>query len=182
MKSPLIHNFTKSDSRIFGEFLRKYKMFNAHILLDGDKLTPEIAKLITRYSLNVMIPLECTEVGHQSIKAIEKRNPGFEALLASLPPSKVDILFTTKMDTNPNSLIVLALNYPHHDILVRRHPENVCAFFDVQSVVNVFSEKDTTVANLDWIYDLSRNFTPVDYGALKELGLVGEQECLVMSK
>lgn len=182
MKSPLIHNFTKHDARLFGEFLRKNKMFNAHVLLDGDKLTADVAKLINRYSLNILLPLECIEVGHQSIAAIEKRNPGFTELLATLPASKVEILYTTKMNCNPSSLLSLALSYPNHAIIVRRDPEAMCSFYDVQGVIQAFSQADTPITNVEWAYDLSRNYAPIDYGMLKELGLVGEQECLVMTK
>lgn len=182
MKSPLIHNFTKHDARLFGEFLRKNKLFNAHILIEGDKLTPDVAKLVNRFSLNMIIPIDCMEVGHQSVAAIEKRNPGFTELLNSLPPSKAELLFTTKMGCNPSSLLSIALSYPNNDIIVRRDPEAMCSFFDVQGVVQAFSAADTPIENVEWAYDLGRNYTPIDYGMLKELGLVGEQECLVMTK
>ncbi|ANZ49530.1 hypothetical protein WELLINGTON_177 [Erwinia phage Wellington] len=182
MKSLLLQNFTKYDSRKIEAFLQHYKLFNIHAIVPADDFNDHWLRLINRFALNVVLPIQCVENGHDSLAEIEKRNPGFEARILAAPASKVNILRTGTIDRGGDSLVALCLSFPDVPVWMVRNPESACHYFDDMMFMQAFQENDQPLPNLQYRLDLRIDFEIMSYDMLTKVGFVGEKECLVLTR
>lgn len=187
MKSLLIHNFTRLDTTLLDAFLTKHKLFDVTLLCKAENYTETVKKLVVRHSLNVLVELDCVEEGHNSLANAELRNTGLEERMLATVPSKLSILYRSKHGKAVGSLIALGQSFPRNKIKVVRREQEQCNYFELWDHVKIFNEDGETpdenkVRNLVWQYDLARDYQFLDYGLLKDIGLVGKTECLVMTK
>lgn len=182
MKSLLLQNFTKYDSRKIEAFLQHYKLFNIHAIVPPDDFNDQWLRLMNRYAINVVLPIQCVENGHDSIVEIEKRNPGFEARIQAAPASKLNILRTSTLERGSDSLVALALSFPEVPVWMVRNPEGPCQYYDDMMFMRAFQENDAPLENLQYRLDLRADFELVSYEMLTKVGFVGEKECLVLTR
>lgn len=185
MKSLLIHNFTQRSLHLVDAFLRKHKMYNVHAIVPGEDFNDDVIRLLNRYGLNVIIPMSCVEEGHQSVIAIESRNPGFEERVKAFPKHKLQIMRRSGGVSNATSVLGLALNFPGVTIRALRSPHLTDAFYHEYDVVQRTLEEmgdEASEAKLVWGEELENDFQFIDFGLLAELGIAGATECLVMTK
>lgn len=187
MKSLLIHNFTRLDTTLLDAFLSKHKLFDVSLLCKAENYTETVKKLVTRHSLNVMVELDCVEEGHNSLANAELRNTGLEQRILDTPATKMTILYRTKHGKGIGSLVALAQSFPKNKIKIVRHAQEQCNYFECWDLIGVFNEAtetpdDKKVNNLVWQYDLARDYQFLDYGLLRDIGIVGKTECLVIAK
>ncbi|ANZ49005.1 hypothetical protein HOV30_gp156 [Erwinia phage Derbicus] len=187
MQSLMIHNFTRLDTTLLDAFLTKHKLFDVSILCKAENYTDTVKKLVIRHSLNVHIELDCVENGHNSLANAELRNAGLEQRMLDTPPSKLTVLFRAKRNKQVDSLIALAQSFPNNKIKVVRDNKDQCNYFELWDHIGVFNTAEETpvesrVSNLVWQYDLAKDYSFLDYGLLKDVGILGKTECLVMTK
>ncbi|QXO09608.1 hypothetical protein pEaSNUABM11_00184 [Erwinia phage pEa_SNUABM_11] len=182
MKSLLLQNFTKYDNRKIEAFLQHYKLFNIHAIVPGDAFNDQWLKLMNRFAINVVVPINCVENGHNSLAEIEKRNPGFEERLLAAPASKLNLLRESNLEPGGQSLVALALSFPNVPVWMIRNPENACQYFDDMMFMRAFQENDQALPNLQYRFDLRADFDIVSYDTLTQVGFVGEKECLVLTR
>ncbi|ANZ48465.1 hypothetical protein BIZ78_gp110 [Erwinia phage vB_EamM_Caitlin] len=185
MKSLLIHNFTKRNVHLVDAFLRKHKLYNAHAIVPAEHFTKEIEVLCVRFGLNVLVPLSGLEGGHLSLQEVEKRNPGIEERIANFPRHKIEILRRSSRNMDAENLIGLALNWPELRVRACRSLEQYDAFGEEMHMVFGFMEQNQDEAktiNIHFGEELENDFQMLDFGLLSDLGLVGANECLVMTK
>lgn len=185
MKSLLIHNFTRHNLHLVDAFMRKHKLYNIHAIVPGEDFNDDIIKLLNRYSLNVIIPLRCVEEGHNSVLAVEQRNPGFEERVKAYPKHKLQIMRRANEQSSAVSIIGLALNFPGTPIRAMRGTHLTDAFYHEYEVANKTLEDmgdEAQGATIVWGEELENDFQFIDFGLLQTLGIVGASECLVMTK
>ncbi|HHS7556373.1 TPA: hypothetical protein ACTPQ1_004665 [Salmonella enterica] len=187
MKSILIHNFTKRKLHLVDRFLRKKKLYNVHAIVSGEDFTDDIQSLLIKYGLNVIIPVNCVEKGHESVAEIEKRNPGFEARVLAYPRHKIELLRHSDMEPSPESLIALGLSFPRMRIRNLRNTTPVDAYYTERQIFEEhlfpqLEEDEQHQITVVWGDDLDQSFQMLDFGLLFELGLIEEDECLLMTK
>lgn len=187
MKSILIHNFTKRKLHLVERFLRKHKLYNVHAIIPGEDFTEEIKPLLIKYGLNVMIPVYCTETGHESVVEIEKRNPGFEQRVLDYPRHKIELLRYSAENPSSASIAALAVSFPRLPIRCLRSTSIYDAYYVEhqtfnENVLPQLTDEERDIANVVWSNDLSETFQLIDFGLLQELGMVGEEECLLLTK
>ncbi len=187
MKSILIHNFTKRKLHLVDRFLRKSKLYNVHAIVAGEDFTDEIQSLLLKYGLNVMIPVYCVEKGHESVAEIEKRNPGFEKRLLAYPRHKIELLRHSIDEASPESLVALGLSFPRMRIRNLRSNNPVDAYYTERQIFEEhllpqLEEEEQHNISLLWAGNLDQDFQMLDFGLLLELGLIEEDECLLLTK
>lgn len=182
MKSLLLQNFTKYDSRKVEAFLQHYKLFNIHAIVPADDFNDHWLRLMNRYALNVVLPVECVEKGHNSVAEIEKRNPGFEARILAAPASKLTLMRQSTNERGSDSLVALCLSFPDVPVWMVRNPEGACHYFDDMMFMQAFQENDQPLPNLVYRLDLRIDFELMSYDMLTKVGFVGEKECLVLAR
>ncbi|QVW55313.1 hypothetical protein pEaSNUABM29_00273 [Erwinia phage pEa_SNUABM_29] len=168
-------------------FLRKKKLFNVHAIVSGEDFTDEIHSLLIKYGLNVIIPVNCVEKGHESVAEIEKRNPGFEARVLAYPRHKIELLRRSDMEGSPESIIALGMSFPRLRIRNLRNTTPVDSYyaerqiFEEHLLPQLEQEEQHDISVL-WGDDLDQSFQMLDFGLLFELGLIEEDECLLLAK
>ncbi|ECG1798579.1 hypothetical protein D6R99_07740 [Salmonella enterica subsp. enterica] len=187
MLSLMIHNFTRLDTTLLDQFLSKHKLFDVTLLCKAENYTDTVKNLVIRHSLNVHIELNCVELGHDSLANAELRNSGLEERMLATPPSKLTVLFRAKHGKTVDSLIALAQSFPQNKIKIVRNDKDQCNYYELWEHVGVFNTapetpEDKKVNNLVWQFDLAKDYQFLDYGLLKDIGIVGKTECLVMTK
>lgn len=185
MKSLLIHNFTKRSLHLVDAFLRKHKLYNIHAVVPADSFTKEVDALCIRFGLNVIVPLSGLEGGHDSLKEVEKRNPGIEERIKAFPRHKIEILRRAGRAMDTENLLGLALNWPELKVRACRSQEQYDSFGEEMHVVFGYMEQnreDTQNINILFGEELEGCFQMLDFGLAIDLGLVGANECLVMTK
>ncbi|MGL5397358.1 MAG: hypothetical protein ACRDBQ_19075 [Shewanella sp.] len=185
MKSILIHNFTRSNIHRLSAFLEKHKFYNVHAQIEPEFFTREILGLCKRFGLNVVIPVDGLEGSHNSVAEIVKRNPDFEALVAEYPREKIELLRHSKMDSSAENLIGLALNWPRIRIRALRAMSHADAYYHEAAQIDDFMRENPAEAdemNIVWGDFLENNFAMFDYGLVEQLGLIGDNVCLVTTK
>lgn len=187
MKSLLIHNFTRLDTTLLDQFLTKHKLFDVTLLCKAENYTDVVKRLVVRHSLNVLIELDCVEQGHNSLAQAELRNTGLEERMLETPPSKLKVLYRTNHGKAVTSLVAVAQSFPLNKVLIVRNSKDQCNYFEIWEHVGVFNTaeeitEEQRINNLIWQYDLAKDYQFLDYGLLKDIGIVGKTECLVMSK
>lgn len=120
MKSILITNVSKFDLDSLGQFIEDHGLFNVSVLLEPEHFTATIEQFLARYSLNVVIPLECVEEGHNSLAAVEARNPGIEQRILAYPPHKIKIIRYARRNPGYKSVIALAMTFPKVEVVMAR--------------------------------------------------------------
>lgn len=187
MKSILIHNFTKRKLHLVDRFLRKNKLFNVHAIVAGEDFTDEIQHLLIKYGLNVLVPVTCVEAGHESVAEIEKRNPGFEQRLLAYPRHKIELLRHSGMNPSAESIVALGLSFPRMRIRNLRSPTPVDGYYTEREIFHdhllpqLSDEEQVSIAVM-WGDNLDQDFQMLDFGLLLELGLIEEDECLLLTK
>lgn len=173
MKSILITNFTKYDLRAVEAFIQKHNFIGASAVIDPEAFTDDVLKMVTRYSLNIILPVQCTESGYHSIQEIANRNIGFVERITSVPPSKLSFL-RESTDTNGSaSIITIALNYPHNNVMVIKSTESdFSAYFNERDNVQEYINAVNPDIRIDWVGDLGRRYEIIDYGVLKNIGII----------
>lgn len=185
MKSLLIHNFTRHSVHLVDAFLRQRKLYNVHAIVPGEDFNDDIQKLLIRYGLNVIIPLDSVDEGHNSVVEIEKRNPGFEERVNAFPKHKLQILRRSSENYDGVAVAGLALNFLGIRIRANRGMHLTDAFYREYEITNkTFEEMGDEAMNalVVWGEELENDFQFIDFGVLTELGIVGASECLVMTK
>jgi len=182
MKNLLIQDFTKFDSRKIEAFLQHHKLFNVHAIVPADAFTDQWLKLMNRFAINVVVPLDGVDDTHNGLFESEKRNPGLEARLLAAPASKLNILFQSSLEPGHGKAVALALSFPEVPVWMVRNPEGPCQYFDDMQLVRAFDANDAPLPNVQYRLDLRADFYPVSYETLTKSGIVGENECLVLVK
>lgn len=185
MKSLLIHNFTKRSLHLVDLFLRKHKLYNVHAIVPADSFTKDVDALCVRFGLNVIVPLSGLEGGHLSLQEVEKRNPGIEERIKNFPRHKIEILRRSTRNMDAENLLGLALNWPEIRVRACRALEQYDAFGEEMHIIHGFMDQNQDEAkNINILFgeELENDFQMLDIGLLADLGLVGVDECLVMTK
>lgn len=173
MKPILITNFTKYDLLAVEAFIQKYNFIGVYAVIEADAFTDDVVKMVTRYALNVIIPVQCTEKGMQSIQAIDKRNAGFAERITSVSASKLTFLRESTNENESSSIITLALNYPNNDVIVINSTTSTySSYFDERETVQKYANAVGGEMRIDWLHDLARNFEVINYGVLKNIGII----------
>lgn len=185
MKSILIHNFTRSNIHRLAAFLEKHKLYNAHAKIEPEFFTREIFGLCSRYGLNVVVPLSGLEGGHESVAEVCKRNPDFEALVAEYPREKIELLRHSTVESSAENLIGLALNWPRIRVRALRALAHADAYYHEAQMIDEFmaaNQAEAAEMNIVWGDFLENSFSMLDYGLAEQLGLIGDNVCLVTTK
>ncbi|ANZ50081.1 hypothetical protein PARSHIK_172 [Erwinia phage vB_EamM_Parshik] len=185
MKSLLIHNFTRRNVHLVEAFLRKHKLYNIHAIVPGEDFNDDTIRLLNRYGLNVILPLQGVEDDHQSVVEIEKRNPGFEKRVVAFPKHKLQVLRRSTGDADPTNVVGLALNFPGVTVRALRGTHLTDAFYHEFEVARKTLEEmgdEAEEAKLLWGEELENDFQFIDFGLLVDLGIAGESGCLVTTK
>lgn len=185
MKSLLIHNFTKRSLHLVDAFLRKHKLYNVHAIVPADSFTKDVETLCVRYGLNVIVPLTGLEGDHNALAEVEKRNPGIEERIKTFPRHKIEILRRSTRNLDTENLLGLALNWPELRVRACRSLEQYDAFGEEMHMIFGFMEQNQDEAksiNIHFGQELESDFQMFDFGLALDLGLVGANECLVMTK
>ncbi|ANZ48744.1 hypothetical protein BIZ83_gp109 [Erwinia phage vB_EamM_ChrisDB] len=185
MKSLLIHNFTKRSLHLVDLFLRKHKLYNVHAIVPAEDFSKEVEALCVRFGLNVIVPLSGLEGGHLSLQEVEKRNPGIEERIKTFPRHKIEILRRSTRNMDAENLLGLAMNWPEIRVRACRSLEQYDAFGEEMHMVFGYMEQNQDEAktlNFHFGDELETDFQMFDFGLAMELGLVGANECLIMTK
>lgn len=188
-KDILLKGFNRFELPQIEELIRKHKLQNIYAEIPGDGIDEKTIKLVIRHGLNLIIPVDCVEVGHNSIEQILLRNPKFEELLKEIPRGKVSFLRRCKRGFNQddvgNSIIALARSYDYRIFNVRG-VEEFCSYHSEMETVRLYQEQFTEpefdVSNIEFIPSYESRFELIDYTLLRSVGIIGVKECLVLTK
>lgn len=181
----LIHNFTKHKTHEVGEFIRKYGLINAHVLINGEDLTEELVGFVSKYSLNLIVELDGVEKGFNSISDVLRRNPDFETLMEKIPRNKVEIVRHSKAEPDVTNLIGLALNWPRikvHAVRAKEFHDSYYQEFDLFQAFMVENQDIAEDINIIFQTNIMADFSVIDYGLLRDINVIGGTECLVKTK
>lgn len=188
MKDIVLTNFTRFDLKAIEELIVKYKLHNIWVQMPADGIDENTVRLINRYSLNLIIPVDCVEKGHNSIQNILERNPKFLEYVEQLPKGKVSFLRVSKnMVDGSSSIIAIARSFPENIVYNVRNVEGHCTYHEDMAVVEAYQREyehqpELAVTNLRFMLSLQERFDVIDYSLLKTIGIIGVQECIVMQK
>lgn len=189
IKDILLTGFSRFDLDQIEELIRKHKLHNIWAEMPADGIDEKTIKLVVRHGLNLLIPVDCVELGHNSIEKILLRNPKFEELIAEIPRGKVSFKRMCKrpqQDESPgNSVIALARSYPNKVYNVRGD-DDFCTYHNEIEVINEYqnqyTEEEHDVSNIEFVPSMNARFDVLNYGMLRTLGIIGAEKCIVLTK
>lgn len=189
LKDILLTGFSRFDVDQIEELIRKFKLQNIWAEMPADGIDEKTIKLVVRHGLNLIIPVDCVEVGHNSIEKILLRNPKFNELIEEIPRGKISFKRTCKHSYNEesvgNSVIALARSY-NHKIYNVRGGDEFCTYYNEVEVVNEyqnqFTDEEYDVSNIEFVPSMEARFDILNYGLLRTLGIIGAKECIVLTK
>lgn len=188
MKDIILTNFTRFDIKAIEELITKYKLHNIWVMMPADGIDETTVRMINRYSLNLMIPIDCVEKGHNSLENILERSPKFLEFIAELPQGKVSFIRTSKNTAEGgSSVIAVARSFPNNVLYNIRNPEGFCTYHEDLSTVEAYQrqyehQEGLCVANARFMFSLQERFDVIDYSLLKTIGIIGVQECILLQK
>ena len=162
--------------------INKYKLLAASVLVDPEAFTPDLEKLLMRYSINVLLPLTSSDVGAGSILDVESRNPGFEERVNAWPKHKLTIVFNTDNPSDiadvqgqTSALLSVALSFPDNRVIALRGDSKHELHFQIREFMGQLSQSDPTLAgeNVEFETSLRNNYNILDLQFLKEVGILG---------
>lgn len=188
MKDIILTNFTRFDINAIEELITKYKLHNIWVMMPADGIDESTVRLINRHSLNLLIPIDCVEKGHNSLQNILERSPKFMEIIAELPKGKLNFVRTSKnMEGGSSSLIAVARSFPENTVYNIRNIENFCTYHDDMATVEAYQrqyehQEGMCVSNIRFMLSLQERFDVIDYSLLKTIGIIGVQECILLQK
>tara|TARA_Y100001956_G_scaffold11440_4_gene10402 strand:- start:9983 stop:10558 length:576 start_codon:yes stop_codon:yes gene_type:complete len=188
-KDILLTGFNRFELPQIEELIRKHKLQNIYAEIPADGIDENTLKMVIRHGLNLIVPVDCVEQGHNSIASILLRNPKFEELIAEIPRGKVSFLRRCKREMKEedigNSIIALGRSYEHR-IFNMRGSEEFCSYHTEMEVLRLYQEQYTDpeydVSNVEFIPSYESRFDIINYGLLRSMGIIGVKECLVLTK
>ena len=176
MKSILITNISKYNLDTLSEFIESVGLFNVTVLVEPEHFTAAFEKFVNRYSLNVIIPLDCVEEGHNSVAAVEGRNPGFEARVLAYPTNKIKLLRLAKRMPAHRSIIALAMSFPKIEIVVARGPLIDSSFNNDVDFIVADEQQNGKPGIITVTNDPFENYSVLDLELLVKLNFVKEKK------
>lgn len=189
-KKILLTGFNRFEIPQIEELIRKHKLQNIYAEVPADGIDESVIKMVIRYGLNLVVPVECVERGHNSIASILLRNPKFEELIEEIPRGKVNFLRRSKREMREDevgqSIIALGLSYKHA-IWNARGSDEYCSYHQEMETVRIYKERyaedeEHDITNVEFITSLESQFDIINYGLLRSMGIIGVKECLVLTK
>ncbi|MCT7475960.1 hypothetical protein N5V81_13335 [Escherichia coli] len=98
---------------------------------------------------------------------------------------KIELLRHSIDEASPESLVALGLSFPRMRIRNLRSITRLTLTQNVKSSKNTCSrswKRRATQHSLLWAGNLDQDFQMLDFGLLLELGLIEEDECLLLTK
>lgn len=188
-KDILLTGFSRFDLEQVEELILKHKLQNIWAEMPADGIDANTIKLVIRYGLNLLIPVDCVELGHNSIEKILLRNPNFDKLIEGIPRGKVSFVRTCKRPNNDNppgdSVIALARSYPNKIYNVRS-TSDFCTYYNEIDVINEyqnrFDDPEYDISNIEFVPSMESLFDVLNYDMLRKIGIIGVKECIILTK
>lgn len=162
--------------------INKYKLLAASVLVDPEAFTPDLEKLLMRYSINVFLPLASSDGGAGSVLDVESRNPGFEERVNAWPKHKLTIVFNTDSPSDradiqgqSSALLSVAMSFPKNRVIALRGESAHELHFQIREHLWQLAQHDASFAvdNVDFETSLRNHFNILDIQFLKEVGVLG---------
>lgn len=162
--------------------INKYKLLAASVLVDPEAFTPELEKLLNRYSINVLLPLTSSDGGFGSVADVESRNPGFEERLLAWPKHKLTFIFNTDspndfaaVEGQASALLSVALSFPNNAVVALRGDNANSLHYQIQEHLELLGKADPTLLaeNVEFEVSLRNRYSTLDLQILKEVGILG---------
>lgn len=176
MKSILITNISKYSLGTLAEFIESVGLFNVTVLVEPEHFTSAFEKFVNRYSLNVIVPIDCVEEGHNSVQAVEARNPGFEARVMAYPTNKIKLLRYAKRTPGYKSVIALAMSFPKVEVVIARGALLDSSFNNDVDFIVADEQQNGKPGVITITNDPFENYSVIDLEMLVKLKIVKEKK------
>lgn len=182
MKPVLLCNITKYNLLEVEALINKYKLLAASVLVDPEAFTPDLEKLLMRYSINVFLPLTSSDGGAGSILDVESRNPGFEERVNAWPKHKLTVVFNTDSPTDKadiqqqtSALLSVAMSFPSNRVIALRGDSQHELHYQIREYLYALgqAQPELTVENVEFETSLRNHYNILDLQFLKEVGVLG---------
>ena len=182
-KDILLKNFTKFNIADVTALIEKYNLYNIYVIIDADSINEKTASMINRYGLNLLVNVDCVEDGPNSVQNIELRNPVFTETIKAMPKSKVTLYRKSAWGQKAANAIAVALSFPENRYFYVHSDLPNCAYYqDIITIDAYFATPEAGECKIEYLHTLESRFDIIDYGLLTNIGILGEESCILKVK